>query len=178
MNIDIDSYRARVGGFYVKAVAYQQLSFLNHSTLVPFIILCCRLKWKHRMLLATFVYFCFKIHIQDMLKPFKNVNSTSQTYDRPHNLKITQRNLFRLAMQTVLLYRCGDVETNPGSTAPKELCVAHVNARSIENKMDLLEAESNNFDSITLSETWLSHSHSNSSIHLPNFHEPVRLLGI
>ena len=150
MNIDIDSYTARVGGFYVKAVAYQQLSFLYHSTLVPFIILCCRLKWKHRMLLATFGYFCTKIHIQDMLKPFKNVNSTSQTYDRPHNLKLTQRNLFRLAMQTVLLYRCRDVETNPGSTAPKELCVAHINARSFKNKMDLLEAESNTFDIITL----------------------------
>ena len=110
-----------------------------------------------------------------MLKPFKNVNSASRTYDRPHNLKITQTNLFRLTMQTVLLYRCGDIETNPGPTAQKELCVAHINARSIKNKMDLLEAESNNFDIITLSETWLSHSDSNSSIHLPNFHEPIRL---
>ena len=54
-----------------------------------------------------------------MLKPFKNVNSTSQTYDRPHNLKITQTNLFRLTMQTVLLYRCGDIETNPGPTAQR-----------------------------------------------------------
>ena len=81
-------------------------------------------------------------------------------------------------MQTFLLYRCGDTETNPGPTAQKELCVAHINARSFRNKMDLLEAESNNFDIITLSETWLSHSHSNSSIHLPNFHEPIRLLGI
>ena len=85
-----------------------------------------------------------------MLKPFKNVNSTSQTYDRPHNLKITQTNLFGLTMQTVLLYRCGDIETNPDPTAPKELCVAHINARSVINKMDHLEAESNNFDIITL----------------------------
>ena len=92
-----------------------------------------------------------------MLKPFKNLNSTSQTYDRPNNIKITQTNLFRLTMETVLLYRCGDTETNPDPTAPKELCVAHINARSIKNKMDLLEAESNNFDIITLSETWLSH---------------------
>ena len=41
--------------------------------------------------------------------------------------------------------------------------------------MDLLEAESNNFDIISLSEFWLSHSDRNSSIYLPNFHEPVRL---
>ena len=41
--------------------------------------------------------------------------------------------------------------------------------------MDLLEAESNNFDIISLSEFWLSHSDRNSSIYLPNFHEPIRL---
>ena len=122
---------------------------------------------------------CLPLHrysFQDMLNLFTNVNSTSQTNTRPYNLNSTQIILlFRPTMQTVLLYFSGDIETNPGQTVQNELCFAHINARSIKNKVDLLEAESNNFDIISLSETWLSHSDRNSSIYLPNFHKPVRL---
>ena len=95
-------------------------------------------------------------------------------YFSKHDLKCTRTNiLIRPIMQTILLYYCGDIKANPGPTAQKELCVAQISARSIKNKVDLLEAESNNFDIITSSETWLSRSDSNSSIHLSNFREPV-----
>ena len=92
---------------------------------------------------------CLSLHrysFQDMLNLFTNVNTTFKTNTRPYNLNSTQIILlFRPTMQTVLLYFCGDIETNPGQTVQNELCFAHINARSIKNKVDLLEAGSNNF---------------------------------
>ena len=43
-----------------------------------------------------------------------------------------------------------------------------------KNKIDLIEAEANQFDIITVSETWLSQIDVNTSIHLTNFHPPIR----
>ena len=50
----------------------------------------------------------------------------------------------------------------------------YVNARSLGKKLDLLEAESENFDIITLSETWLSKKDDDNDLRLTNFHSPVR----
>ena len=76
-----------------------------------------------------------------------------------------------------LLLRAGDIEANPGpsrSDTRSDLCIIHLNARSIKNKIDLIEAEANQFDIITVSETWLSQIDMNTSIHLTNFHPPIR----
>ena len=72
-----------------------------------------------------------------------------------------------------LLMRSGDIESNPGP--PGEIRVMHVNARSLANKIDVLTAESINFDIMTISETWLSNLDADSSLSVPNFHSPVRL---
>ena len=99
-NVQIAEYRKMI-----------RTSIMTNGTWAENINLCCRLKCKHRMLLARFVYFCINIGLQDMLKPFTNVNASSQTYDRPHDLNSTQiRPLFRPTMQTVLLYCCRDME--------------------------------------------------------------------
>ena len=50
----------------------------------------------------------------------------------------------------------------------------HFNATSIKNKKIILEAEADQFDIITVSETWLSQTNANSSIHLDNYHPPIR----
>ena len=76
-----------------------------------------------------------------------------------------------------LLLRAGDIEANPGpsrSDTRSDLCIIHLNARSIQNKIDLIEAEANQLDIITVSETWLSQIDMNTSIHLTNFHPPIR----
>ena len=76
-----------------------------------------------------------------------------------------------------LLLRPGDIEANPGpsSTNPRsDLCIIHLNARSLKNKIDLIEAEANQFDIITVSETRLSQTDMNTSIHLTHFHPPIR----
>ena len=76
-----------------------------------------------------------------------------------------------------LLLRAGDTEANPGPSRTdtrSDLCIIHLNARSIKNKIDLIEAEANQFDIITVSETWFSQIDMNTSIHLTNFHPPIR----
>ena len=76
-----------------------------------------------------------------------------------------------------LLSRAGDIEANPGPNRTgtrSDLCIILLNARSIKNKIDLIEAEANQFDIITVSETWLSQIDMNTSIHLTNFHPPIR----
>ena len=76
-----------------------------------------------------------------------------------------------------LLLRAGDIEANPGPSRTdtrSDLCIIHLNARSIKNKVDLIEAEANQFDIITVSETWLSQIDINTSIHLTNFHPSIR----
>ena len=60
------------------------------------------------------------------------------------------------------------------SDTRSDLCIIHLNARSIKNKIDLIEAEANQFDIITVSETWLSQIDMNTSVHLTNFHPPIR----
>ena len=42
-----------------------------------------------------------------------------------------------------------------------DLCIIHLNARSIKNKIDLIEAEAIRFDLITVSDPWLSQIHMN-----------------
>ena len=67
------------------------------------------------------------------------------------------------------------IHTNKTShDARSDLCIIHLNARSIKNKIDLTEAEANQFDIITVSETWLSQIDMNTSIHLTNFHPPIK----
>ena len=75
-----------------------------------------------------------------------------------------------------LLLKSGDIEANPGPTQNGNdgLCVVHVNARSLRNKIDLFEAECCNFDILTVSETWLSPLDDNSDLLLAGFHPPVR----
>ena len=74
----------------------------------------------------------------------------------------------------LLLLKSGDIETNPGPYT-QHLCAMHVNACSLRNKIDLFECECDNYDIITVSETWLTNSVDNSSLLLTNFHPPVRL---
>ena len=77
-----------------------------------------------------------------------------------------------------LLLRAGDIEANPGPSRTdtrSDLCIIHLNARSIKNKTDLIEAQANQFDIITVSETGLSQNDTNTSIHLTtNVHPPIR----
>jgi len=82
-----------------------------------------------------------------------------------------------LSFSNLLLLMSGDVESNPGPAAQGDLCVMHANVRSLKRNIDLLSAESNQYDVITLSETWLFNETVDNltKLQLPNFHPPVQL---
>jgi hypothetical protein len=74
-----------------------------------------------------------------------------------------------------LLLRSGDIELNPGpGTNTADLCVIYLNARSFLKHKDLIEAEVEHVDIVTISETWFSPSHDVNDICLTGFHPPIR----
>ena len=86
--------------------------------------------------------------------------------------KLIQRTSLALA----LIALSGDVEPNPGFLSldhikmTRGLKVAHLNIRSLRNKIDSLRLEgldSKTIDVLTLSETWLDDSIHDSEISLP-----------
>lgn len=77
-----------------------------------------------------------------------------------------------LILLSLLLLKCGDIETNPGPDLDgssslnatttqieldiqKKFSVVHYNIQSLANKKDILESELRHFDVISLTETWL-----------------------
>ena len=73
----------------------------------------------------------------------------------------------------------GDVELNPGMTGQpklhclKNLKMAHLNIRSLRNRSHFIQVKNlvseNDFDILTLSETWLNGSVDNSEISIPGY---------
>ena len=73
----------------------------------------------------------------------------------------------------------GDVHKNPGPTENKEISIIHINARSLENKVDLIEVEAKDHDIITLSETWLVNNEEKNRLYknklkITGFSDPIR----
>ena len=80
-----------------------------------------------------------------------------------------------LIVLSLILIRCGDIELNPGpeldsdsssSTASafsdlelkNKFSVVHYNVQSILNKVDIIQSELQQFDVISLTETWLDNT--------------------
>ena len=127
----------------MKAVALGQKSaFLNHSNLVSFFILTS-VKSKKRLSLALLAYMFITVLPHDVFEQ-------TQVGD---SFKCRSGNVLPAIMDTVcytlvtlrkLLLRAGDIEANPGPSrtdTKSDLCIIHLNARSIKNKIDLIEAE-------------------------------------
>ncbi len=75
---------------------------------------------------------------------------------------------------TFLLMCCGDIHPNPGPIQLNELKIIHLNVRSIRDKLDILQAELEQYDIICLTETWLHAKIKTSDIIIPGFHPPFR----
>ena len=81
-----------------------------------------------------------------------------------------------VALQKLLL-RSGDVEAISGPNSTKtDFCIIHLNTKSIKTKKYIIEAQADQFDVITVSETWPSKKDTNSSMHWTYYHPPIRLL--
>ena len=160
---------------HVQAVALgQKLVFLNHSNLVSFFILTS-VKSKNRLSLAllAYVYNCLPHDVFEQTQ----IGDLSNCRSEDALPAIMDTACCTLVTVRKLLLHAGDIEVNPGPSRTDtrtDLCIIHLNARSIKNKIDLTEAEANQFDIITVSETWLSKTNTNTLINLTNFHPPIR----
>ena len=177
MNCDLCLYRARVGCFHVKAVALgQKLAFLHHYNLVSFFLILTSVKSENRLSLALLAYMFTTVLPYGVFEQTQ-VGDSFKCHSENVLPAIIDTACYTLVTLRKLLLRPGDIEANPGPsrTNPRSaLCTIHLNARSIKNKIDLIETEANGFDIITVSETWLSQIDMNTSIHLTKFHPPIR----
>lgn len=179
MCTDVLSYRARIGCFYgVAAYLSRKLSFLTAVTLLPFCILCFG-KGSKSVTLSLYI-FLFSMLIPQLFKhafppPAKACRSSFIFSAYDYIIAFTRASF--LSFSSLLLLMSGDVESNPGPAIQGDICVMHANVRSLKRNIDLLSAESNQYDVITLSETWLTNEtlDNTTKIQLPNFHPPVRL---
>ena len=108
---------------------------------------------------------------------------------------IKQLSVFELLIVlSLLLLKCGDVETNPGRnidisltfansssvTDPEKeiikskFSIIHYNVQSLVNKVELIEGELHDFDVICLTETWLDMRTLNDDLKLNGFRVPYR----
>ena len=79
-----------------------------------------------------------------------------------------------LVSLATLLILAGDIHKNPGPQRSKELSIIHLNVRSLRNKIDILDIDANEYDIITLSETWLTEAIDSESLLLSGFSPPIR----
>ena len=74
-----------------------------------------------------------------------------------------------------MLLQAGDIERNPGpSEIPQDLAIAHLNIRSIRNKLDYIRDNFLDFDILCFSETHLDDLVPLELLKLENFDEPYR----
>ena len=105
------------------------------------------------------------------------------TFTKTCIISLMCSNLFVLFL---ILKLSGDIHPNPGPQSdsllssnistvfPHNLNILHLNIQSILPKMDLLEAEVQNYDILVFTETWLSPQISNDDLLLENFDPPYR----
>lgn len=94
-------------------------------------------------------------------------------------------------MLSMLLLKCGDVESNPGPISVSDISsisstnsvnstdygseirgkfsIVHYNVQSLRNKINILESELNIFSIVSLTETWLDDRTDNSDIKMGNY---------
>ena len=105
------------------------------------------------------------------------------TFTKTCIISLMCSNLFVLFL---ILKLSGDIHPNPGPQSdsllssnistvfPHNLNILHLNIQSILPKMDLLEAEVQNYDILVFTETWLSPQISNDDLLLENFDPSYR----
>ena len=118
------------------------------------------------------LFLIFALHIDALSNVTTHIQSSgSRLVDNLATPDTCQTKSAATAVQNKLLLS-GDIETNPG-LLNREFGIVHVDVRSLSTNIDLLAAESEQLDTITVSETWLSPAHDSNQILLPNYHPPL-----
>ena len=109
---------------------------------------------------------------------YYKIAEKKRSYKSSSNKQSTNRSnsFFVTTVKRILLLISGSVHPNPGPNINQdEFRIVHINCRSLnKDKKLLIEAESDNFDILTLSETWLNDKHSDDEVSLEGFHKPIR----
>ena len=190
MTCDLSRYRAGVGMFYTRALRLSllKLGFVTIENIVPFLLLFVRGTNSLPIALLYFVLLDYlvlctafshgptcKVYHTTTIQKFLLSGRVLFEHVVMTSLLITTC-LLVLAVTFLLLMLAGDVHPNPGPApgTSEGLSVAHINVRSIRNKLYSLECELGSFDVISVSETWLSDDIHSDSLLLQGFHPPVR----
>ena len=132
-------YRARIGSFRAMAAALgRKLSFLDQSTLTPFLILTIS-SCSNSLVLAVYVYYCFNTSTQGIFWGHADYigQSLLKKNSCPCDSLAKQSNVSFGLCKSTLLLRSGDVGRKPGPPSETGLCVVYVNVRSLGEKLDL-----------------------------------------
>ena len=166
MNVDIMTYRIRVGCHYTR----YSCTKVTKQVCVSFYVMFTPL-FSFSLLLS--IYYAITLNYIDFVKCLHCTIGIGMLMQPgvAHNDP--------LKYLVLILLLSGDVAENPGpvaeSTVKKNLSVCHINAQSIYNKLDLIAVELSKFDIITVSETWLDQTISDMDLQIPQYQPPIRL---
>ena len=176
MSVNINQHRAAVGMYYNTALrgTFKQINFINTSNLYPILII---LNYGIDSLpLALMAFLCIGFlpsNTYQLNSTF--INSTDHSCSNMLiNPMIKMKDIWQVISHilVLLLLLCMDVKPNPG---PENLLsIVHNNINSLKNKAIYIEAELNNFDIITLSETWLYGNFPEERLKITGFQKPIR----
>ena len=174
MAIEIGLYRARIGIFSARASRNTNLPYaltVNDVFAMLSLVFIGRTKGLYLAVFCSVV-----INPNDFGYHSSKLSKTISSHSNQPNTdtSYTSSSFFSL-LNRLLLLMSGNIHSNPGPTVDTKFNIVHINCRSLtQDKKILIEAESNKFDVITLSETWLKDKHSNQDLKIEGFHNIIR----
>ena len=127
--------------------------------------------------LCLAVFYTIILNHNDISKSFHPYNKEYENSNTNGNItnSSTTSSFFHSTIKRMLLLISGNVHPNPGPSPSSDFHVVHINCRSLtKEKKILIETESNKFDVITLSETWLKDKHTDQEMNIDGFHTIIR----
>ena len=169
MNIDLTMYRMRIGRHCMGAVSFHVCKTANITDVLIALLLVTLLP-----ISIFIIQYNFACHGSwDTFMTIENISRNLAITAYFSRICRTENIIMACIIQILML--SGDIELDPGPIIDKALSVSHINAQSMLNKLDLIAVELGDFDVITVSETWLDQSITNSSITISGYQEPIRL---
>ena len=140
------------------------------------------------------LYCLHKVLILDSNFKAKFAKKTNINGRFQDNLKFIQRLITGLSLSLLWIYSLillsGDVHTNPGPNSAssdsmpndhniasyfnQNLSIMHLNIQSLLPKLEILEAEMQQYDIVVFTESWLNPNISNNDIRIANFDPPYK----
>ena len=179
MTCSLEQFRARVGAFYARALKLtRKLSFISADNIASFLLLA---NYGHMGITCGLFLFILLNNTQPNITKLIQLDNKLGLYreriPHKHAQSACIKTSHLLTMMIILLILLGgDIHPNPGPVdfISNGLSIIHLNARSLNNKIPLVQCEASCFDIITVTETWFSDKIDNNSVSIPGFLPPLR----